>query len=142
MSFNRVISDTGLRLGPVRFSYANVFRPRTNDDGTPGKYSLCVIIPKSDTEAYNMLKKAYEAAVALGKTTKWNGRVPSKVALPIHDGDDERPDAEAFKNCWYFNCSSKNVGVAVGLNNVIKTEDGQPLGGGRSAEADFGDMAD
>ena len=94
MSFNRVISDTGLRLGPVRFSYANVFRPRTNDDGTPGKYSLCVIIPKSDTEAYNMLKKAYEAAVALGKTTKWNGRVPSKVALPIHDGDDERPDDE------------------------------------------------
>lgn len=183
MSFNRVISDTGLRLGPVRFSYANVFRPRANDDGTPGKYSLCVIIPKSDTEAYAMLKKAYEAAVALGKTTKWNGRVPSKVAFPIHDGDDERPDDEAFKNCWYFNCSSKNkpgirvreagiisealdesdfysgcygavtvnlfpynssgnVGVAVGLNNVIKTEDGQPLGGGRSAEADFGDMAD
>lgn len=181
MSFNRVISDTSMRLGPVRFSYANVFRPRNNDDGTPGKYSLCVIIPKEDTEAYGMFKKAYENAVALGKLTKWNNRVPAKVTLPLHDGDEERPDDAAFQNCWYFNCSSKskpgvrireagiiaealdesefysgcygavtinlypyntngNVGVACGLNNVIKTEDGQPLGGGRTAEADFGDM--
>ena len=28
------------------------------------------------------------------------------------------------------------------LNNVIKTEDGERLSGGRSAEADFGDLAD
>ena len=38
--------------------------------------------------------------------------------------------------------SNGNVGVGVGLNNIIKTEDGEKLSGGRSADADFGDMAD
>ena len=183
MSFNKTISDTAIRLGPVRFSYANVFAPRRNPDGTPGKYSLCVIIPKSDQEAYKLLEKAYNNAAQLGKTTKWNGRIPSKVQLPLHDGDDDRPDDPAFKDCWYFNCSSVNkpgirvreagmiaealdendfysgcygavtvnlfpysnsgnVGVGVGLNNCIKTEDGERLSGGRSADADFNDLAD
>ena len=183
MSFNKTISDTAIRLGPVRFSYANVFAPRRNPDGTPGKYSLCVIIPKSDQEAYKLFEKAYNNAAQLGKTTKWNGRIPSKVQLPLHDGDDDRPDDPAFKDCWYFNCSSVNkpgirvreagmiaealdendfysgcygavtvnlfpysnscnVGVGVGLNNCIKTEDGERLSGGRSADADFNDLAD
>ena len=181
MSFNKVISDTSMRLGPVRFSYCYVFRPRNNQDGTPGKYGVCVIFPKSDTETYNMFKRGYENACALGKTNKWNGRIPPKVQLPLHDGDDERPDDPAFKGCWFFNCSSVNkpgvrvmeagiisepleesefysgcygaitinmfpysnngnVGVGIGLNNLVKTQDGEPLGGGRSAEADFGDM--
>lgn len=183
MSFNKVISDTSLRLGPVRFSYVNVFAPRRNPDGTPGKYGVCVIFPKTDTEAYKMFEQAYKNAVQLGKTNKWNGRIPSKVALPLHDGDEERPDDAAFQGCWYFNCSAVNkpgirvreagmivealedddfysgcygavsinlypynsngnVGVGVGLNNAIKTEDGERLGGGRTAEADFNDLAD
>lgn len=182
MSFNKVISDTAVRLGPVRFSYVNVFSPRRNPDGTPGKYGVCVIFPKNDQEAYRIFEDAYKNAVALGKTTKWNGRVPAKVSLPLHDGDEERPDDPAFKGCWYFNCSSTNkpgvrvreagmivealdaddlysgcygavtinlfpyssngnVGVGVGLNNLIKTEDGEHLGGGRSAEQDFNDLA-
>jgi hypothetical protein len=183
MSFNKMISDTSIRLGPVRFSYVNVFAPRRNPDGTPGKYGVCVIFPKTDKEAYNIFEEAYKNAAALGKTTKWNGRVPAKVSLPLHDGDDERPDDPAFKGMWYFNCSSNNkpgvrvreagmvvealdetefysgvygavtinlfpystsgnVGVGVGLNNVIATEAGERLGGGRSADADFKDLAD
>ena len=35
---------------------------------------------------------------------------------------------------------SGNNGVAAGLNNVIKTRDGEKLAGGRSAEEDFGDL--
>ena len=171
----------------MRFSYVNVFAPRRNPDGTPGKYSVCVIIPKSDKDAYRIFEEAYKNAATLGKSNKWNGRIPSKVSLPLHDGDEERPDDAAFKDCWYFNCSSTNkpgvrvreagmvieamgedelysgcygavtvnlfpyssngnVGVGVGLNNIIKTEDGEKLSGGRSAgrsaDADFGDMAD
>lgn len=183
MSFNKSISDTSLRLGPVRFAYTYVFKPRTNDDGTPGKYGVCVILPKSDKEGYKLFEEAYKAACQLGKTTTWDGRIPSKVHLPLRDGDDEKPDDPAFKDCWFFNCSSPkkpgirvreagmivealdeddfysgcygavtvnlfpyshkgNVGVGVGLNNVIRTEDGERLSGGRSAEADFGDLAD
>lgn len=183
MSFNKVISDTAVRLGPVRFSYVYVFSPRRNADGTPGKYGVCVLFPKTDKETYKLFEDAYKNAANLGKANKWNGRIPSKVQLPLHDGDEDKPDDPAFKGCWYFNCSSNNkpgvrvrdagmvveamddddfysgcygavtvnlfpyssngnVGVGVGLNNVIKTEDGEKLSGGRSAEQDFGDMAD
>lgn len=180
-NYNKQISDTAVRLGEVRFSYANVFQRRATTDGSLGKYSVCVIIPKSDKATLDMFNSAYEAARALGKTTKWNGKIPAKVASPLHDGDEERPDDEAFAGCMYFNCSSNNapgvrvldngavvealdgddfysgcygavtvnlfpysnsgnVGVGVGLNNLIKTRDGERLSGGRSAEADFGDL--
>lgn len=53
-----------------------------------------------------------------------------------------------YSGCWgaavvnfYPYNTSGNMGVAVGLNNVIKTRDDERLGGGgRTAEADFGDM--
>lgn len=182
-NLNKTISDTACRLGEVRFSYCNIFSKRVNQDGTPGKYSVCIIIPKSNTEAVNTFKACYENAKQQGKTTKWGGRVPAKVQLPLHDGDEERPDDPAFEGCWYFNCSSNNapgirvkdelgqivealddsevysgcygavtvnlfpysasgnVGVGVGLNNLIKLRDGERLSGGRSADADFNDLA-
>ena len=180
-NFNKRISDTSVRLGEVRFSYANVFQRRANPDGTPGKYSVCVVIPKTDKATLDMFNQAYEAARAVGKSTKWGGKIPAKVSSPLHDGDQERPDDPAFENCMYFNCSSNNqpgvrvldngavvealdtddfysgcygavtvnlfpysnsgnVGVGVGLNNLIKTRDGERLSGGRSAEADFEDL--
>ena len=82
MSLNMMNSDTNIRLGEVRFSYSNVFKPRTNPDGTQGKYSVCVIIPKSNTEAVDTFKKAFENAKAAGKTTKWGGKIPAKVQIP------------------------------------------------------------
>lgn len=58
------------------------------------------------------------------------------------DSDDFYP------GCWgavvvnFFPFSaSGNVGVGCGLNNLIKTRDDDRLGGGHSADADFGDMA-
>lgn len=181
-NLNKVISDTAVRLGEVRFSYVNVFSKRMNPDGTPGKYSVCVIIPKSNTEAVKFFTAAFENAKSQGKVTKWGGKIPAKVQLPLHDGDEERPDDPAFENCWYFNCSSQNapgvrvkdelgqvvealdnedfysgcygcvsvnlfpyaasgnMGVGVGLNNLIKLRDGERLSGGRSADADFSDL--
>ena len=182
-SFNRRISDTNIRLGEVRFSYVNVFSRRPTADGSQGKYSVCIVIPKDNKEAVSLFKEAFDAACAVGKTTKWNGKVPARVTLPLHDGDEERPDSPEFEGCWYFNCSSNvapgvrvrengkivealdeedfysgcygavtvnlfpyasngNNGVGVGLNNVIKTRDGERLSGGRSADEDFSDLGD
>lgn len=42
-------------------------------------------------------------------------------------------------NMFPYN-SNGNVGVGCGLNNVIKLEDGERLGGGRSADEDFEDL--
>lgn len=125
-NLNKSISDTAVRLGEVRFSFCNVFHPRRNDDGTQGKYGVCVIIPKTNTEAVELFKKAYEAARLAGKTTKWAGKVPAKVQLPLLDGDENKPDDPAFENCWYFNCYSNNApGVRVKdeLGQVVEALD-------------------
>lgn len=113
-NLNKAINDTAIRLGEVRFSFCNVFSKRQNPDGTPGKYGVCVLIPKENAEAIKLFKTAFENAAQLGKMTKWGGKLPPKVKLPLHDGDEERPDDPAFENCYYFNCSSGNApGVRV-----------------------------
>ena len=50
-NYNKRISDTSIRLGLVRFGYVHVFAPRKNEDGTDGKYSVQLLIPKKDTQA-------------------------------------------------------------------------------------------
>ena len=125
-NLNKSISDTAVRLGEVRFSYCSIFSKRQNPDGTQGKYGCCVIIPKTNTQAVELFKQAFENAKASGKTTKWGGKVPAKAQIPLHDGDEERPDDPAFEGCYYFNCSSNNApGVRIKdeLGEVVEALD-------------------
>ena len=131
-NYNKAITATSVRLGEVRFSYANVFAKRTNDDGSDGKYSVCLLIPKADAQA-----KKPSSTQKPGVRVLENGVMSGAL-----DSDDFYP------GCWgavvvnFFPYSvSGNVGVAAGLNNLIKTRDDDRFGGGRSADADFGDMA-
>ena len=45
----------------TRWSYANVWDPKSINGGTP-KYSVSLIIPKSDTATINKIKAAIQAA--------------------------------------------------------------------------------
>lgn len=114
-NYNKKITATAARLGEVRFSYAHVFEPYATEEGKEKKYSVCVLIPKTDTDTLEMLKECIEAAKEVGKTKKWGGKIPAKCASPIRDGDEEWEDkGEAYKGMWFFNCSAKNpVGVRV-----------------------------
>jgi hypothetical protein len=47
----------------------------------------------------------------------------------------------ASVNFFAFN-NAGNKGVAAGLNNVLKTKDGEYLGGRTSAQSEFGDDLD
>ena len=114
MGLNVKISDTNVRIGPVRFSYVNVFRKNPQSD----KYSVAVLIPKTEHEAIETLKSAIENAKTLGKTKCFGGKVPANLKTPLHDGDVEKDD-EAYKGCYYFNATNTNrPGVRV------KTDDG------------------
>ena len=49
--------------GPdTRWSYANVWEPKSINGGTP-KYSVSLIIPKSDTKTVAKIKAAIEACL-------------------------------------------------------------------------------
>ena len=96
--------------GPdTRWSYANVWEPKSINGGTP-KYSVSLIIPKSDTKTVNKIRASIKAAYEEGEAKlKGNGRVvPSLEAIktPLRDGDLERPGDEAYKNSYFINANS------------------------------------
>lgn len=166
-------TGTKVTTGKVRLSYVHFFEPHAIEGNEP-KYSVSVIIPKTDTATLKAIKEAVEEAKEQGKG-KWGGKVPPTLKTPLRDGDAERPDDEAYKNCYFLNASSKNKpgivdinvqpildatevysgcygrltlnfypfsasgnkGIAAGLGNVQKLEDGEPLGGFTRAEDDF-----
>ena len=186
-NYTKKITETSLRVGEVRFSYANVFTPRRNEDGTEGKFSVQLLIPKNNKDAVDAIRYAIEAAKKAGLNEKFGGKMPvaSKLHIPLRDGDEEFPDDPNYEGMYFLNASSAkdrkpnvaviengkpipaldgedfysgcygaatinfyayntsgNTGIAAGLNGVIKTRDGEKLGGGQTMEQAFGDLAE
>lgn len=103
----------------TRWSYANVWEPKSINGGTP-KYSVSLIIPKSDSKTVAAIKKAIEAAYKEGEAKlKGNSRsVPALEAIktPLRDGDLERPDDEAYANSYFINANSTTPPGIVDVN--------------------------
>ena len=106
---NPVPNPTKVITGEVRLSYANLWEPKSINGGAP-KYSVSIIIPKSDTRTIAKIKAAIEAAYREGETKlKGNGKtVPALSVLktPLRDGDTERPDDEAYAGSYFINANS------------------------------------
>lgn len=101
-------TETSLRIGECRLSYAYLFAPRKNEDGSQGKYSVQLLIPKANTAAKEMIDAAIEAAKQIGVQTKWNGKMPpaARLATPLRDGDAEFPDDDNYEGMWFMNTSA------------------------------------
>ncbi len=99
----------------TRWSYVNAWEAKSINGGAP-KYSVSLIIPKSDTKTMEKIKAAIQAAYEEGQgKLKGNGKsVPMLSALktPLRDGDAERPDDEAYANSYFINANS---GTAPGI---------------------------
>ena len=171
--------ETKVITGEVRFSYLNVWEPKKIDDDSELKYSVSLLIPKSDTATIKAINKAVETAKQNG-ITKFGGKIPAKLKLPLRDGDEDREDDPIYADHYFINATCKtqpglvykngqriidstelysgcygrasvtfyafntsgNRGIACGLNNLMKTRDGEPLGGRSKAEDDFADYID
>lgn len=116
--------STKVITGLVRFSYAHVFKPVSVGETDEPKYSVSVIIPKSDTATIEKINKAVTAAKELGKTSKFGGKIPAGLKLPLRDGDEERPDDEAYNDSYFINCSSlQKPGIIDAAKNPITDEE-------------------
>ena len=109
--------------GIVRLSYANLWEAKSVNGGTP-KFSVSLIIPKSDKVTLDKIKQAIHAAYEEGQgKLKGNGKsVPPFTTLktPLRDGDEERPDDEAYANSYFVNANSADAPGIVDINrNVI-----------------------
>ena len=93
----------------TRWSYANVWEAKSINGGTP-KFSVSLIVPKSDKVTVEKIKAAIQAAYEEGQAKlKGNGRsVPPLTAIktPLRDGDTERPDDPAYAGCWFISAKS------------------------------------
>lgn len=157
----------------VKLSYVHLNEAHAVTEGQDKKYSVSIIIPKSDKETLKAIKEAIDEAKEAAKA-KFGGKIPSGLKVPVRDGDEDRPEDDVYANSYFINASSKskpqvvdlegkkvdedeiysgmiarvsinfygfavsgNKGVAAGLGNVQKVDDGERLGGGASAAEDF-----
>ena len=101
---------TKVITGKVRFSYAFLSKPKQNDRGED-KFSVTILLPKSDKATYNALRAAEREAAE----KKFPGKPDAfykAIKSVIHDGDGLRPGGEAFgpecKGCWVFTASTSD----------------------------------
>lgn len=170
---------TKVLTGEVRLSYVNLVTPKAQNPGDTPKYSVQILIPKTDTATVQDIMNSIEAAAQKAVNEKWGGVRPNFAPI-LHDGDGVKPDAgtpysEECKGHWVLNASTeqkpgvvdisninvdlapqdiysgmyarvtlnfygyknRKTGVGCGLGNVMKTREGEPLGGGASAASDF-----
>ena len=90
---------------PGRLSYANVWEPQSINGSEP-KYSVSVIVAKSDKATIQKIQQAVEQAKQEA-ISKFGGKIPANLKLPLRDGDIDRPDDEAYANSYFINCNSK-----------------------------------
>ena len=109
VNHNESKNPTKVVTGVVRLSYANVWEPKSIN-GSAEKYSVSLIIPKSDTKTIAAINAAVNAAIEEGKG-KFGGKVPNRAALklPLRDGDIDRPDDEAYADSYFVNANSNTA---------------------------------
>ena len=156
---SKFVNPTKVITGPnTRWSYANVWEAKSINGSTP-KFSVSLIIPKTDTATIEKINRA----------------IKESLKLPLRDGDKERKGDPAYAGCMFINANSStapgivdadcnpildrsevysgvygrasinlyafnsngNKGIACGLNNLQKIRDGEPMGSRSRAEDDF-----
>lgn len=111
-------SNTRVITGEVRLSYPQLFKPRAAKEGQDAKYSVEILIPKTDTKTMAKIRAAQNEAATDEKGVKTLGtsvptwgaeKFPAKKWLDtVRDGDDEeendgRPER---KGHWFMNVRS------------------------------------
>ena len=98
-------NPTRVVTGEVRLSYAHVWEPNSIQGGK-AKYSVSLIIPKTDKATISAIERAIDAAIEAG-VGKFGGKKPNKAALklPLRDGDIERDD-DAYAGAFFVNANS------------------------------------
>ncbi|OLN21882.1 hypothetical protein BTO30_12345 [Domibacillus antri] len=112
---------TKVITGKVRASYVNIFEPKAiNGEGEP-KYSMSIIIPKSETKMIKLIEEAIERAKQEGKA-KFGGKIPANLKTPLRDGDLDREDDPAYADSYFINLTSKTAPGIVDQNKIKLTD--------------------
>lgn len=116
-------SGTKVVTGKCLISYPWVWEP--NEDG---KYSVCLLIPKTDKATVAKIEAAIDAVKAQPKAAQvWGGKFLASFKTPLRDGDTERDldKSPEYKGHWFINASSKNKPDVVDaqLNPILEKKE-------------------
>lgn len=117
---------TKVVTGKVRFSYLHVFQPWSAEENQAKKYSVCLLIPKSDKATLHKIAVAIDEAVQEGVSSKWGGKKPKNLHLPLRDGDEERADEHPeYSEMMFLNANSTTRPGVVDkdLNEILDPEE-------------------
>ena len=108
--------------GEVRLSYCHLTTPRASQPGGEPRYSVTLLIPKTDVATKADIDAAIQAAANEALSKVWNGARPPQLRVPIYDGDGVRPSGVPFgdecKGHWVMTASTKNKPQVVGIDNI------------------------
>ena len=109
--------STKVVTGKVRFSFVNIFEPRASQDGGDPKYSVTLLIPKSDKVTMGKIKEAMEEARQNFCAKNGSSALPAKPSNTLHDGDGQRDSGDDYgpecKGHYVMTVSSKDRPVIV-----------------------------
>lgn len=118
----KIVNETKVVFGPCRLSFTHVFNKYSPNGEGDGKYMTNVLIPKSEKKTIKALEQAIEAAKKAGVVSKWGGKEPKKLDMPLHDGDDK--DDDVYQDHFYINAKCKTrPGVVDKSKNPIVDEE-------------------
>ena len=108
--------------GEARLSYVNVVTPRAAQQGGEPKYSVTLLIPKSDVATKADIDASIQAAAQEAVSKVWGGVRPPQIRVPIYDGDGVRPSGVPFgEECrghWVITASTQLKPQVVGMDNI------------------------
>lgn len=131
--------STKVVTGKVRFSFCNLFTPKESQDGGDPKYSVTLLIPKSDTATVEKIKAAIVEAREKFCERNGSSALPTKPTNTLHDGDGMRDNGESYgpecRGCFVITVSSKTKPVIVDAFRNPVTDPGEVYSGcyGRAA---------
>lgn len=118
------MKTTKMNTGICTFSYLNALKPRKNEDSGQEKYSVQLLIPKSDKETLAKIKECIANAIANDAEGKQNLKGIKTPKTPLHDGDGEKPNGgeydEVCRGHYVLNASSNTKPGLVGTTRDIE----------------------
>lgn len=128
MSTTETAPSTKMITGTVRLSYANVWKATAIGDSEEKKFNTTILIDKTDKATLDAIAVAVEAAKELGKT-KWGGKIPKNLKLPLRDGDIDKPESDEYAGMMFLSASGKQKPGIVDRNRKEITDESEVYSG-------------
>lgn len=111
------MASTQITTGKVRFSYVTLIAPKASTAGGKEKFSITLLIPKTDTATIEKIKAAVAAAKDVYLQKNPGKKLPADLKTTLHDGDGEKPNGGEYgpecRGCYVITASSINRPVLV-----------------------------